>query len=92
MRRYSDPLVTLLNGQVLSGGNEVETLDAFMRPNGKAIEATPEQARHFTASEQWCRMPRTTQQHCNVFIHLLRFTLFLTRFPVCPLWVFTLAG
>lgn len=40
---YNDPVVTLLNGEVLDGGREVKTLDAFQRENGKAIEATPEQ-------------------------------------------------
>ena len=40
---YSDPCVTLLGGTALGGGAEVDTVDAFHRVNGRAIEATSAQ-------------------------------------------------
>jgi len=39
----SDPVVTMLNGEALTGGSLVETTDAFRACNGKLVEATPDQ-------------------------------------------------
>lgn len=40
---YDDPVATILNGEVLMGGEEVETIDAFNGVNGKQVLATQAQ-------------------------------------------------
>ena len=40
---YDDPVVTVLEGATLDGGDSVATIDAFKRENGRAINATSQE-------------------------------------------------
>ena len=50
---YDDPVTTIVDGRVYSDGSTHETVDAFNRPNGRQLLATPdefEQVRAHVAS------------------------------------------
>lgn len=63
-RWFRDPIASLLNGQELCGGPQVDTVDALGKVNGRQDYATPEQItalkthiRTFVATKKDCRDP-----------------------------------